>query len=132
MPTLSRKQLLDLYSALRRHFGFLNWWPAETKDEMVIGAILTQNTSWKNVEKAISGLKANKMLSLGALSKARTEKIERAIKSSGFFKQKATRLKEFSRYIVSKYGGISEFFEKSKEPRKELLEIRGIGNETAD
>ncbi len=132
MPQLSRKQLLSLYSKLRSHFGFLNWWPAKSNDEMAIGAILTQNTSWKNVEKAIARLEANRMLSLKAIAEAKLSKVERAIRSSGFFRQKAKRLKSFSTYIVSNYGGIDSFFKRSKEPRKELLSIGGIGKETAD
>ncbi|MGC8676423.1 MAG: endonuclease III domain-containing protein [Candidatus Micrarchaeia archaeon] len=116
---------------LKSRFGFLNWWPADTEDEMLIGAILTQNTSWKNVEKAIASLKESGMLSLDALSDASTSDIAARIRSSGFYRQKAERLKLFSSRITS-YGGARSFFKKSKDPRRELLEISGIGNETAD
>lgn len=132
MIRLSGKNLLLLYSLLRKNFGFQNWWPAETNDEMVIGAILTQNTSWKNVEKAIEKLKEEKMLNLNAIARSSAGEIAKAIRSSGFYRQKASRLKAFAEHIVNGYGSIESFFKKSKDPRKELLSIKGIGKETAD
>ncbi len=129
---LSKASLLFLYSSLRSHFGFLDWWPAETVDEMLVGAILTQNTSWKNVEKAISNMRKEHLLSLKALSNASMGSITKAVKPSGFYRQKASRLKRFSQYITGNYSSIGMFFKRSKDPRAELLGIGGIGNETAD
>ncbi len=129
---MNGKNLLLIYATLRSNFGFQNWWPAETNDEMAIGAILTQNTSWKNVEKAIKSLRESGLLSLKNLSKASIAKIRKSVRSSGFYKQKAERLKLFSSYIVLNYGSLEKFFKKSKRPREELLSIKGIGKETAD
>jgi len=126
------QSLRKLYSMLRRRFGFLNWWPAETKDEMVIGAILTQNTSWKNVEKAIANLKRAKKLSLKALAQNSSKEIPPLIKPSGFYKQKAERLHALASYLILNYGSLQGFFKKSKNPRGELLAVKGIGRETAD
>ncbi|MEM3781359.1 MAG: hypothetical protein QXT43_00150 [Candidatus Micrarchaeaceae archaeon] len=125
------KNLLRAYSLLRAHFGFLNWWPASTDDEMLIGAILTQNTSWKNVEKAIAELRRRRMLSIKSLSRANARSIERAIRSSGFYRQKAQRLKLFARTIAA-YGSFKKFVKQSADARQSLLGIKGIGKETAD
>ena len=129
---LSKENLLRAYRLLRKRFGFQHWWPAKTKDEMLIGAILTQNTSWRNVEKAIEGLRQKNMLSLKVIAGSSLASIQSSIRPSGFYRQKAKRLKQFSSYIVANYSSIGNFFKQSKEPRKELLGIGGIGNETAD
>ncbi|MGC8888760.1 MAG: endonuclease III domain-containing protein [Candidatus Micrarchaeia archaeon] len=125
--------LEELYARLRSHFGFLNWWPGETKTEIIAGAVLTQNTAWRNVEKAIKNLKEKKLLSLEALASASTAEIEKAIKPSGFYRQKAERLKGLFKYIKENYGSLNKFFSKGKdELRNELLSLKGIGRETAD
>ena len=122
-----------LYKTLRRRFGFLNWWPGETKDEIIIGAILTQNTNWKNVEKAICNLKYEKLLDLESIAVINAGKLERLIRPSGFYRQKAARLMDFARYAMQGYGGVDGFFKKgTQELRKELLGLNGIGKETAD
>lgn len=126
-------RLKELYSKLRSNFGFLNWWPGETKVEIVAGAILTQNTAWKNVEKAINNLKERGMLSLDGLANSGLKEIESAVKPSGFYRQKARKLKNFFMYIKENYSSLEEFFKKDKEDlRKELLSLNGIGKETAD
>jgi len=126
-------ELAELYKKLRDNFGYLNWWPGDTKVEIVVGAILTQNTAWKNVEKAIKNLKERKMLSLERLASAKLEELEEAIKPSGFYKQKAKRLSNLFKYIKANYSTLDRFFDKDKnELRNELLDLNGIGNETAD
>ena len=123
----------SLYRALRRRFGFLNWWPGETKDEIVIGSILTQQTSWANVEKAICNLKSAKMLSIAAISKADLSTLQKLVRPSGFYRQKALRLKGFARYVMKKHGSLEGMLSQDiKTLRDELLGINGIGKETAD
>ncbi len=124
---------IDIYKVLRRRFGFLDWWPGNTPDEILIGAILTQNTSWKNVEKAITNLKRSHLLSVPNMSRARTSIIERCIRPSGYYRQKAQRLKKVCEYILENYGSLGKFLGKeSAELREELLSLKGIGLETAD
>jgi endonuclease-3 related protein len=119
--------------ALRKRFGFLDWWPGETRDEVIIGAILTQNTSWKNVEKAIANLRKEKMLDLKKIAGINIRKLEVLIKPSGFYKQKAKRLKGFVVYLFGNYKNLDELFDNGvPELRKELLSLNGIGMETAD
>jgi len=126
-------ELAELYKKLRDNFGYLNWWPGDTKVEVVVGAILTQNTAWKNVEKAIKNLKERKMLSLERLASAKLNELEDAIRPSGFYKQKAKRLGNLFKYIKINYSTLERFFDKDKnELRNELLNLNGIGNETAD
>ena len=125
--------LSSLYVKLRHKFGFLDWWPGDTKLEIVVGAILTQNTSWKNVEKAIANLKKERMLSMEKLAGSSIRNIEEAIKPSGFYRQKAKRLQNIIQHISSNYKSLDNFFDKNvEELRKELLSLNGIGNETAD
>lgn len=112
----------EIYKKLLKHFGPQNWWPADTEFEVIVGAILTQNTNWKNVEKAIANLKREKLLSAKKILEVRSLKLERLLKPSGYFRQKARRLKGF----------IKEYHGKSRMSREELLKIKGIGPETAD
>jgi Uncharacterized protein related to Endonuclease III len=84
-------ELEELYKKLRDNFGYLNWWPGDTKVEIVVGAILTQNTAWKNVEKAIKNLRERKMLSLERLASTELKELEDAIRPSGFYKQKGKK-----------------------------------------
>jgi endonuclease-3 related protein len=123
----------ELYTKLRVRFGYLDWWPGETKDEIIIGAILTQQASWKNVEKAISNLKAADCLDLKRISGMRINALEKHIRPSGFYKQKAARLKGFARYVSSNYPSLDEMLSKGAgELREELLSMKGVGRETAD
>ncbi|MEM3180812.1 MAG: hypothetical protein QXS17_03920 [Candidatus Micrarchaeaceae archaeon] len=128
---LTGNNLLMVYSLLRAHFGFLNWWPASTEDEMLIGAILAQNTSWRNVEKAIAELKRRRLLRLNAISKANTRSLANAIRSSGFYKQKAKRLNLFAKFVM-RQGSFKGFLARNSDARQTLLSISGIGRETAD
>ncbi len=126
-------RLTELYSNLRSHFGHQGWWPAQTKDEIIIGAILTQQTSWKNVEKAIANLRQQGLLDLEKIRRANQQSIERCIRPSGFYRQKAARLKEFAEHAYRAHHGIDKMLSMdSGELREELLSIKGIGKETAD
>jgi endonuclease-3 related protein len=124
---------MKLYGSMGSRFGFLNWWPGDTKDEIFIGAILTQQTTWTNVEKAISNLKKSKALSVRALSRMETSIIEKLVRPSGYYRQKAKRLKLLSSTIMSEYGSLEGLFGLGQEAlRKTLLGMKGIGPETAD
>ncbi len=127
-------KLLDIYKKLERRFGFQNWWPGETPDEIIIGAILTQNTNWRNVERAISNLKKHGSISLESIYATDAKKLARLVRPSGFYKQKAKRLKSFASHVHNFYGGsLADFFSKDAGSlRRELLSMDGIGKETAD
>lgn len=121
------KHLLQIYQILFEEFGPQHWWPAENKDEIIIGAVLTQNTNWANVEKAIANLKAQKLLSLSALAKAKADQVAKCIRPSGYYNQKAERL-----ILVSKALTGYKMPESQAEFRIFLLSLKGIGPETAD
>ncbi len=122
-----------IYKLLRKRFGFLDWWPGESSDEIIIGAILTQQTSWRNVEKALASLKDADALSIKAISSIGIRDLERLIRSSGFYRQKARRLKNLCKHIISEYGSLHKFLSIGMESlRSELLSMDGIGQETAD
>lgn len=124
----------QLYTILYEHFGPQYWWPADSPFEVIVGAILTQNTNWQNVEKAIENLKKKKLLSLSALGKAPLSEIKQAIKPSGFYNQKAHRLKICVAYLEKEgYGSVVKALAKDVLfLRNELLSLNGIGPETAD
>ncbi len=128
------KILEKIYHSLINRFGFQNWWPGETKDEIIIGAILTQSVSWKNVEKAIDILKENKLCSLSKLKNTDQETIASLIKSTLYYNQKAKKLHNFISHLEKKYAGKLEklFALDVNKLRAELLKIKGIGKETAD
>lgn len=119
---------------LERHFGPTGWWPGDTPFEVAVGAILTQNTAWTNVEKAIANLKAQDWLAPGAILEAADEALHEALRPSGYFRVKAERLRYFCRYLVDNHdGSMARMAEVPLEPlRKELLAVKGIGPETAD
>ncbi|MBI4406474.1 hypothetical protein HY571_01015 [Candidatus Micrarchaeota archaeon] len=118
---------------LEKH-GSQGWWPGETKFEICISAVLTQNTNWRNVEKAIANLRREKILTEKGIAQCELAKLEQLVKPSGFYRQKARRIKNFSNYVVEKYGSVEKWFEKrsANELRAELLELNGVGPETAD
>ncbi len=128
------KKLLKIYQKMFDAFGPRQWWPGETPFEVVIGAILTQNTNWSNVEKAIKNLKtAGKLSPEGIYGLSITELAE-LIKPSGFFNVKAKRVKAFINWLFSRYeGNLSKMFARDLQTlRSELLSVKGIGPETAD
>ncbi len=129
-----RRRVETLYKHLEIHFGPTGWWPADTPFEMAIGAILTQNTAWSNVEKAIDNLKKSDCLTPTAIMASTKEQLEELIHPSGFFRQKSERLKRFCDYLIAKHGGDMARMARIplKRLRTELLSINGIGPETAD
>jgi endonuclease-3 related protein len=126
--------LLNIYRALYEAYGPRHWWPGETSFEVMVGAILTQNTSWRNVEKAIGHLKEKGVLNSKGIYKLRKSKLASLIKSSGYYRIKADRLKSFVNFLFEGYNGNIEKMrgERIEELRRKLLGVRGIGPETAD
>ena len=126
--------VMDVYHDLLNQLGPRNWWPADSPFEVILGAILTQNTSWKNVEKAITNLKAQHLLSPESIRKISTEELASIIRPAGYFNQKAKKIKEFVKYLYEQYdGSIAKMRNKETYSlRGELLRIHGIGPETAD
>lgn len=131
MPSLSRN-LGEMYERLFGHFGAQGWWPGETPFEVCVGAILTQNTAWHNVEKAIANLKGAGLLEFEALSRSPDARIAELIRPSGYFNIKTRRLRGFLN-AVGKIGGFQTLSKLPDERLREfLLGIPGIGPETAD
>jgi endonuclease-3 related protein len=132
--TKAAARLKEIYEILNDYFGDLNWWPGETPFEIAVGAILTQNTNWGNVEKAIENLKSANLLSpVRLLGKSDVELAE-LIRPSGYYNVKTKRLKAFLRFLNEAYDGRMEtmFQEDFQSLRKKLLGVKGIGEETAD
>jgi endonuclease III related protein len=129
-----RKDLVRIYELLNGHFGDLHWWPAEEPFEVVVGAILTQNTAWTNVEKAIAALKEKRLLSPEALFRIDEGALADIIRPSGYYNVKAKRLKSFVRFLREEYAGDIGVMSAEGLPilRKKLLDVPGIGQETAD
>jgi endonuclease-3 related protein len=130
----TREQLLEIYRTLLDFFGPQHWWPGETPFEVAVGAILTQNTSWTNVEKAIANLKAAGYLDATRLHELYTAELEKLIRPAGYFRIKAKRLKNFIDWLCNEYGGDLQNLEaiSTTRLREELLSLSGIGPETAD
>ncbi len=127
--------ITKIYLLLREHFGYRNWWPGDTRDEIIIGAILTQNTAWTNVEKAIRNLKEADVLSLSGVAACPRDRLEEIIRPTGYFRQKAERLQLIAAAITEFLGGAEGFFDGSRTKdiiRSDLLVMKGIGPETAD
>jgi endonuclease-3 related protein len=124
----------DVYKRLYQAFGARRWWPAETQFEVIIGAILTQNTNWKNVEKAIEKLKDKDLLNPARLYKIRNEELAELIRSSGYYNIKTKRIKNFIAFLQEEYRADLDrmFQEEMMVLRDKLLTIKGIGPETAD
>ena len=129
-----RDILLKIYNSLYNYFGPLNWWPGDTPFEIMVGAILTQNTSWSNAEKAINNLKKENLLEPGKLFRINKEKLAQLIKPSGYYNIKTRRLKNFVNIFVNDFEGSVEkmFSGDGRNLRKKLLNVNGIGLETAD
>lgn len=126
------KKLEVFYKTLLGEFGKWEWWEHKTRFEIILGAILTQNTNWENVKKAIKNLEDNNLLKPENLNKAKTHEIARLIKPAGYFNQKAKKIKSFMEYF-EKYGDTDTMKRADKDQlRVELLDVWGIGPETAD
>ena len=132
--TSAEKEIRTYYETLYRAWGAQHWWPAETQFEVIVGAYLTQNTAWINVERALANLRDAGALSLDALRRIRITKLERLIRPSGYFRQKARRLKTFIKFLDRRYkGSLQEMFSQpTQQLREELLSLNGVGPETAD
>ncbi|MCK9392437.1 MAG: endonuclease III domain-containing protein [Syntrophales bacterium] len=126
--------LVSAYHALNEHFGNLHWWPGDSPLEIIVGAILTQNTAWQNVEKAIVNLKAAHLLSSEALLAMPESDLAEMIRPSGYYNIKARRLKSFFIFLQDCFHGNLDVMlgEEIKTLREKLLQVKGIGEETAD
>jgi endonuclease-3 related protein len=122
------------FETLSRSLGPMHWWPARTPFEVIIGAILTQNTSWSNVERAIVQLRRARLLTPRAIERVSPARLARLVRPSGYFRQKAKKLKAFVRFLRLEYGGSLKrmFRTPTNRLREQLLDVHGIGPETAD
>jgi endonuclease III related protein len=127
-------EIRALFTTLFRAWGRQHWWPAESRFEVIVGAFLTQNTAWTNVELAMAKLRAAGVLCLEGIRQVPLAELEQLIRSAGYFRQKAQRLKRFVAFLDEKYEGSLERLlgRPTQELRSELLELNGIGPETAD
>ena len=128
------REILRYYRALYGAWGPQHWWPAKTRFEVIVGAYLTQNTAWTNVELALTNLRSAQGLSIKAIRDVPLAKLEQLIRPSGYFRQKAARLKGFVAFLDSRYQGSLDllFAQPTDKLREELLSLNGIGPETAD
>jgi endonuclease-3 related protein len=131
---MTGQKIQHIYELLFERFGPQHWWPGDTKDEIITGAILTQNTNWQNVEKAILNLKKASVMSLDKLYSLPQERLAELIRPAGYYNIKAKRLKAFLNWLFEKHNGsLAEVEAMDTESLQiELLEINGIGRETAD
>jgi len=128
------KTLTEIYQLLFDRFGHQHWWPGETRFEIITGAILTQNTSWANVEKAIANLKSADRLAPEKLHHFEPAQIAELIRPAGYYNIKAKRLKNFINWLFDNYDGKLTNLDSidTEQLRAELLAIKGVGLETAD
>ena len=131
---LVRERLDEIYTRLYAHFGPQHWWPGETRWEVMVGAVLTQNTSWRNVEKAMANLKREGRLEPPAMRRTRTATLARLIRPSGYFNLKARKLRALVHFLYARYDGDPGRMVGGdlETQRAELLAVYGIGPETAD
>jgi endonuclease-3 related protein len=131
---MSYEKLMQIYDLLYEGYGPQHWWPGETAFEVIVGAILTQNTNWSNVEKAIANLKAADSLTPQRLYDMPTAQLAELIRPAGYYNIKAARLKNFLNWLFENYSGDLEALERLSADvlRTELLSIKGVGPESAD
>ena len=117
-----------------RRYGPQNWWPAQSRLEVIVGAYLTQNTNWSNVEKAMANLHRARVLSVKGLREIPLARLQKLVRASGYFRQKAQKIKTFIRFLDQQYGGSLDrmFARPTTELREKLLALNGVGPETAD
>lgn len=129
-----RKKITKLYDDLNAEYGDLHWWPAETRFEIIIGAILGQATAWRNAAKAISNLKAANVLDPEEMSKLSQDELETLILPSGYYRAKAKKVRAFLTHLQAHHNNqLDSLFAQELPPlREELLSIYGVGEETAD
>ena len=130
----SKEQVRLYYEALYAALGPQHWWPGRSRFEVIVGAYLTQNTSWKNVELALRGLRAAGRLGLTGIRDIPTPRLETLIRPAGYFRQKAARLKTFVAFVDERYHGSLRrlFAPPTQQLRQQLLSLNGVGPETAD
>jgi endonuclease III related protein len=136
-PVMSESQhdaIRAYYHTLFSAWGRQHWWPAQSRFEVIVGAYLTQNTSWTNVEKALGNLRRARRLTIGGIRSTAQSELEQWIRPAGYFRQKAQRLKTFVRFLDARYSGsLARMFARpTAELRDELLTLNGVGPETAD
>lgn len=135
-PARNRTSLDPAYlqAVLSGHYGPSGWWPGETPFEVVVGAVLTQNTAWTNVEKAIANLKAASLMEVAAIYAAQPDLLAALLRPSGFYNLKARRLRNLVDMVVGSFGGSLDrlFALEARELRHMLLQVNGVGKETAD
>jgi endonuclease-3 related protein len=126
--------LAEIYQLLFERFGPQYWWPGQTQFEVIVGAILTQNTNWTNVEKAIANLKSAAVLSAEDLHRLDHAQLAELVRPAGYFNVKAKRLKNFLTWLFENYDGDLANLQhvNTEQLRAELLTIKGVGRETAD
>ncbi len=132
--TAKQENIRAIFRTLYERWGHQHWWPAETPFEVIVGAYLTQNTAWINVERALTQLRDAGVLSVEGIRSIDACELEKLIRSAGYFRQKAARLKQFISFLDQHYGGSLErmFATSTKQLREELLALNGVGPETAD
>lgn len=130
--TPTRKQLESIYNGLLLAYGPQAWWPADSSFEVMVGAVLTQNTAWSNVEKAISNLKSANVLTARDIHRMPVEQLAQLIRPSGYYNVKAGRLKNFCRFLIKARGEAGLAAMATEELRPALLSVKGVGQETAD
>ena len=130
----AEKEIAAFYQTLSREWGEQHWWPAQSRFEVIVGAYLTQNTAWTNVERALKQLRRARALSVAGIRRSSTADLEQLVRSAGYFRQKARNLKTFVQFLDETYGGSLErmFAEPTARLREQLLSLRGVGPETAD
>jgi endonuclease III related protein len=133
-PDTTANHLVRFYEAMNDYFGDLHWWPGDSTLEIIIGAVLTQNTAWLNVERAIHNLKRAQLVHIENILYLDAGALENLLRPAGFFRVKAERLKNLLRFILKEYAGdFSRMFaEDIWSLRNKLLQVEGIGEETAD
>jgi endonuclease III related protein len=129
-----KPNLKRIYDCLFRRYGPQHWWPADSRFEVILGAILTQNTSWRNVEKALTQLRLRGLLSYHALSRMSAAEIAPWLRSSGYYNQKAQRVRVLLDYLEQRYQGSLSIMSRQQTGvlRQELLDLKGFGPETVD
>ncbi|MGD1004184.1 MAG: Fe-S cluster assembly protein HesB [Methanoregulaceae archaeon] len=132
MSVSTSVRIARIIQYLDAKYGKIDWWQGDI-DEVLIGAILTQQTRWENVERALKELKRQGLCSIEAISLTNKKSVQMAIRSNGFYRIKTERLKSLASFVMGRYGGIEGMArESTRGLRKNLLEISGIGEETAD
>ena len=128
------EQLQEIFHRLQNHFGAQNWWPGDSPFEIMVGAVLTQNTNWQNVEKAIANLKQAGLLTFAALSSVPIEELAQYIRPAGYYNIKAGRLQNLFAMITEQWDGDLDYMltQPAAVLREHLLSVKGIGPETAD